>query len=116
MFFLGRPISDDINLLGNVFDFVERTNIKCAFRNIDQDKAFYRVSIKYLLKVLKAFGFEPLTFIEWIDLLCKDISNVVIVNCHIGVGFLGAEVSDRAVPYHHYHVYFQWSLPQIGLD
>ena len=84
---IGRSISDNVHLLRNVFDFVEQKNIRCAFINLDQAKAFDRVSTKYLLQVLQAYGFGP-SFIKWIKLLYTDISSAVIVNGHIGDSFL----------------------------
>ena len=48
----GRSIADNVHLLRNCFDFVEQKNLKCAFLNLDQAKAFDRVSITYLLQTL----------------------------------------------------------------
>ena len=84
---VGRSIADNVHLLRNVFDFVEQKNLKCAFMNLDQAKAFDRVSIQYLLEVLKAYGFGP-SFIKWIKLLYTNISSAVIVNRHIRESFL----------------------------
>ena len=84
---VGLSIADNVHLLRNVFDFVEQKNLKCAFMNLDQAKAFERVSTQYLLEVLKAYGFGP-SLIKWIKLLYTNISSAVIVNGHIGESFL----------------------------
>ena len=83
---IGRSIADNIHLLRNIFDFTEQKQIKCAFVNLDQAKAFDRVSIPYLLSVLQAFGFGP-SFLRWIGLLYTDIQSSVIVNGHISPAF-----------------------------
>ena len=58
----------------------------CAWINLDQTKAFDRVSHLWLFKVLKAYGFGP-DFIQWISVLYTDISSSVIVNGHISEEF-----------------------------
>ena len=83
---VGRSIIDNVHLLRNIFDFTEEKGIKCAFINLDQAKAFDRVSIPYLLSVLQAFGFGP-SFLRWIGLLYTDIYSAVIVNGHISTAF-----------------------------
>ena len=83
---IGRFIADNVHLLRNIFDFTEQKQIKCAFVNLDQAKAFDRVSIPYLLSVLQAFGFGP-SFLRWIGLLYTDIHSSVIVNGHISPEF-----------------------------
>ena len=82
----GRSISDNVHLFRNVFYFVEQKEIRCAFLNLDQAKAFARVATKYLLRVLSSFGFGPM-FIFWIKLSYTNISSSVIVNGHIGLEF-----------------------------
>ena len=83
---IGRSITDNVHLLRNIFDFTEQKGIKCAFINLDQAKAFDRVSIPYLLSVLQAYGFGP-SFLRWIGLLYTDIQSAVIVNGHISPVF-----------------------------
>ena len=83
---IGRSITDNVHLLRNIFDFTEQKDIRCAFINLDQAKAFDRVSIPYLLSVLQAYGFGP-SFIRWIGLLYTDIQSAVIVNGHISPVF-----------------------------
>lgn len=83
---LGRSITDCVHVLRNVFDYVEQKDIPCAFINIDQSKAFDRVSHSFLFQVLKGFGFGP-SFINWIKLLYNNIYSSVIVNGHVTASF-----------------------------
>ena len=83
---IGRSITDNVHLLRNIFDFTEQKDIRCAFINLDQAKAFDRVSIPYLLSVLQAYGFGP-SLIRWIGLLYTDIQSAVIVNGHLSPVF-----------------------------
>ena len=69
-----------------MFDFVEQKQLKCAYINLDQAKAFDRVSHFYLFKVLQHFGFGP-SFILWVQLLYNNISSSVLVNGHVGMDF-----------------------------
>ena len=74
----GRPISDNVHLFRNIFDFVEQKEMRCVFINLDQAKAFDRVSTNYLLRILASFGFGP-------KLLYTNIYSSVMVNGHIGL-------------------------------
>ena len=83
---IGQSITDNIHFICYeifFFYFTEQKNIKCAFINLDQAKAFDRVSIPYLLQLLEAYGFGR-SFRTWIDLLYTDINSAVIVNGHVG--------------------------------
>ena len=48
----GRSISDNVHLFRDVFDFVEQKELRYALINLDQAKAFDRVSTNYSLRVL----------------------------------------------------------------
>ena len=50
-----------------------------ALISIDQEKAFDRIEINYVLQVLKAMNFGD-SFISWVRLLYKDISSQILVN------------------------------------
>lgn len=82
----GRSIFDNIHLLRNIFDYVEQKQLNACFINLDQEKAFDRVSWSYLINTLKAFGFSE-NFIRWINILYKDIKSSVIVNNFISKPF-----------------------------
>ena len=76
---MGRSILNSVHTLRNVYDYCDQKDLKYAFVNIDQSKAFDRVSHEFLFKVLQAFGFGP-SFINWIRLLYNNISSVVLAN------------------------------------
>lgn len=82
----GRSIFDNIHLIRNVFDYIEHKDIGACFINIDQEKAFDRVSWPYMFETLNSFGFSK-DFIHWIKLLYHDISSSVIVNHFISEPF-----------------------------
>ena len=54
---------------------------------IDQEKAFDRVSHRFLLKTIKQFNFGP-AFISWIETILTDIKSQVKVN-----GYLTEEIN-----------------------
>ena len=52
----GRHIYDSIALSRDIIDYAKGDDIPMSIINIDQEKAFDRVSHEYLFRVLKAFG------------------------------------------------------------
>ena len=76
---IGRSISSNCHLLRNIIDFCNEKNVPCCLINLDQSKAFDRVSHKFLFATLEAFGFGP-SFIKWIKLLYNKCDSSVIVN------------------------------------
>ena len=108
----GRSISDNVHLFRNIFDFVERKELRYALLNLDQAKALDRVSTNYLFKVL-SFGFGSV-FMSWIKLLYTDISSCVIMNGHIVWNFQWEGQSVRAVPSPLYCMFYPFSLLPIG--
>ena len=83
----GRSISDNCHLLRCISDYAEQKNLPVAILNLDQAKAFDRVSHTFLFDCLKAYGFGP-SFLKWVKLLYTDISSSVLVNGHISTPFL----------------------------
>lgn len=75
----GRTIFDNVHLLRNIFDYVNQKNLPCIFLNLDQEKAFDRVSYEFLFKCLRTYGFGE-NFIRWIKILYNNICSSVIVN------------------------------------
>jgi len=43
----GRSIFDNLHLLRNIIDYIDQKNINACFINLDQEKAFDRVSWEY---------------------------------------------------------------------
>ena len=81
-----RTIIDNIHLLRNVIDYVNQKNLKCVMLNLDQAKAFDKVSHEYMIEVLKAFGFGD-SFISWVEVLYNNIESRVLVNGHLSSSF-----------------------------
>ena len=66
----GRHIYDSIALSRDIINYAKCDGIPMSIINIDQEKAFYIVSRKYLFIVLKAFGLGA-RFISFIKLVCS---------------------------------------------
>ena len=71
----GRHIYDSIALSRDIIDCVKGDDIPMSIINIDQEKAFDRVSHEYLYRVLKAFGLGD-RFISYIKLCYIDVSRL----------------------------------------
>lgn len=76
---IGRDIADTIASIRDVIDLVEQDNLEGYIVKIDQQKAFDRVSHKYLFSVLQKFGFGG-KFINWVKLLYTEIYSCVKSN------------------------------------
>ena len=83
----GRSIQDNIILMKSLIDFINQKNLGGIFLNIDQEKAFDRVSHYYLFTTIKKFGFGP-RFQEWIKILYSNMKSKVCIN-----GFLSSEIN-----------------------
>ena len=59
--------------------YIESKDIPSIFLNVDQEKAFDRVSHDYLLDCLKFFGFGE-KFCRWIKILYTNIHSKVLIN------------------------------------
>ena len=81
---LGRSIFDHLHLLRNVCDYIDRNGVKIGILNLDQAKAFDRVSHRYLFDVLEAFGFG---FRSWVRLLYTDVLSRILVNGNVTAAF-----------------------------
>ena len=66
----------------DVCDYVDRNGGKIGILNLDQAKAFDRVSHRYLFDVLEAFGFGP-GFRSWVRLLYTDVLSRILVNGNV---------------------------------
>lgn len=76
----GRDIADNIMSIRDVIDFTECEDYEQGILlKIDQEKAFDRVSHKYMFNVLKAFNFGE-AFINWIRIFYTNISSAVKCN------------------------------------
>ncbi len=75
----GRQIGNNINLIRDLIDLVNKNEEEAAFLFIDQEKAFDRVNHKILYKVLEKFGFGE-SFINWIKTIYLDASTRLSIN------------------------------------
>lgn len=82
----GRSIHDGAHLLRDIYDYAEYKHCPAAFLSLDQSKAFDRVSHRYLMAVLEAFGFNK-SFRDWVCLLYTDIYSKVIIDGDLSLVF-----------------------------
>ena len=75
----GRHIYDRIALSRDIIDYAKCDGIPMSIINIDQEKAFDRVSHEYLFRVLKACGLGD-RFILYIKLCYIDVSSFININ------------------------------------
>ena len=82
----GRSIQDNCHYLRDIIEYINSDNATGALLSLDQEKAFDRIDHKYLIDLLKYYGFSH-NFINWVSILYTDISSSVIVNGHISQSF-----------------------------
>ena len=75
----GRHIYDSIALSRDIIDYDKCDGIPMSIINIDQEKAFNRVSHEYLFRVLKTFGLGD-RFISFIKLCYIYVSSFINFN------------------------------------
>ena len=83
----GRKITKNIHIVQDLIDVINQQKDNAAFIFLDQEKAFDRISHKFMLKTLKAFGFGE-NFIKWVKIVYTDTKSQVKVN-----GFLTSDFS-----------------------
>ena len=82
----GRSMSYNIHIIQDLIDAVNSSDGGAAFIFLDQEKAFDRMSHKFILKTLRKFGFGE-KFISWIKMIYNDTSSAVKVNGYITPSF-----------------------------
>ena len=70
---------ENVRVLLDVACYADQNNIGGAILSLDQEKAFDRMEISFLMKVLERMGFGP-SFRNWIGLLYTDVHSAVSVN------------------------------------
>ena len=74
-----RDILDNILNLKNLLEYTKAKNLQAAFIFLDNEKAFDRIEINYMLKVLEKYQF-PEYYLRWIKIIYSDITSQVMVN------------------------------------
>ena len=74
----GRTISENLSLIRDLLEYVDRENLPLALLSLNQEKAFDRVDWGFLIRIL-SFNFGP-DFINWIRLLYNNIKSAVVIN------------------------------------
>ena len=82
----GRRIIENIHLVQDLIDAIVKGDFAAAFILLDQEKAFDRISHKFMIKTLRTFGFGE-NFIKWVEIIYRDVNSRVKVN-----GFLTEEI------------------------
>ena len=75
----GRQIRENIHIVQDLIDLINKNDEEAAFLFFDQEKAFDRMSHKFIIKTLTKFGFGD-KFIKWVKILCNDTKSFVKVN------------------------------------
>lgn len=75
----GRTVFASLSLTRDLFTFATRCGIAGCFVSVDQAKAFDRVEHRYLLGVLRGFGF-PSEIVNLIGALYTDLTARLLVN------------------------------------
>ena len=75
-------MNDNIVFIKAPLEYINQKNLGGIFLNIDQEKAFDRVSHNYLNLVMKKFGFGK-NFQKWIKILYTNIESSILVNGHL---------------------------------
>ena len=75
----GRTISENLSLVRDLIDYVDREDLPLAFLSLDQEKAFDRVDWNFLQRVLSTFNFGP-GFHRWIQLFYSNVESAVVIN------------------------------------
>ena len=74
-----RSIVDCNTIVRDIVNYCSNENVPGAIINLDWSKAFDRVDIEFLKKVMGRLGFSQ-TFITWIEIAYADIQSTVMVN------------------------------------
>ena len=75
----GRTILENLSLIRDLFEYVDRENLPLALLSLDQEKAFDLVDWGFLICILSSFNFGP-DFINWIRLFYTNIESAVVIN------------------------------------
>ena len=97
----GRYIGDNLRLLYDIIDYLQKENLPGLLVSIDFEKAFDSVDWTFMEKVLKHFGFGK-DIIRWVTAFYNDIRSSIIVNGQASSSFIierGCRQGDPISPY-----------------
>ena len=75
----GRKMNKNIHILQDLIDYINKNNYQALVLFFDNEKAFDRISHRFLIKTLRHFGFGD-RFIKWIKIIYKESVASVKVN------------------------------------
>ena len=100
-FIKGRYIGDNIRLIYDLIHYLDNKNIPGMLLCLDFEKAFDSLDWRFMLKVMRAFGFKE-GVCRWIETFYKNIKSAVMVNGQISDWFVverGCRQGDPISPY-----------------
>ena len=97
-FIRGRYIGDNIRLIYDMIDYLNKKDLPGLLLNLDFEKAFDSLSWNFMLKVLKAFGFGP-DICKWVHLFIQILNPQSLLMVVPPDGFQLIEGVDRAIPF-----------------
>ena len=75
----GRKILTNVHILQNLIDYINKNDYQALVLFFDNEKAYDRISHRFLIKTLRHFGFGD-DFINWIQIIYKDsFSSVKVI-------------------------------------
>ena len=75
----GRTISENLMLIRDRIEYVDRVDMPLALLSLDQEKAFDCVDWGFLQRILVKFGFGDF-FQSWISLFYTNVESAVVIN------------------------------------
>ena len=100
-FMTNRYIGDNIRLIYDLISYLNKENMPGLLFCLDFEKAFDSVDLKFMFKVLHAFGFGP-AISQWIFTFYRHIKSSVAVNGQLSEWFSiqrGCRQGDPISPY-----------------
>ncbi len=74
----GHTISENLTLIRDLIEYVDRADMPLALLSLDQEKAFDRVDWGFLQRILVKFGFGD-SFRSWISLFYTNVESAVVI-------------------------------------
>ena len=68
----GRSIFSNLHLARDVLDMIDKTDETGSLVTLDQEKAFDRVDLEFLMRTLAKFDFGPI-FCQWVSLFYNNV-------------------------------------------